>query len=212
VGVTEFVLSELPPAPARVLEVGCGEGALARALDAAGHRVTAIDPAAPDGPIFRRLKLEDFPDGERYDAVVAARSLHHVTHLGAALDKVVGLLSPGGVLVLEEFAWDRLDAATAQWFYGQQRALAAAGRAERMPSTLADCRKDWEDEHAGLHGYEAMRRELDPRFDERRFTWMPYLYRLLDGVASESLERGLIEAGAIAAIGFRYVGVVRGGD
>ena len=54
----DFVLAQLPPSAARVLEVGCGSGALARALDAAGHRVLAIDPVAPDGPIFRRVTLE----------------------------------------------------------------------------------------------------------------------------------------------------------
>lgn len=211
-GVKEFVVSQLPPAPARVLEVGCGGGALARALDRAGYAVTAIDPAAPEGAIFRRLKLEDFEEHERFDAVVASCSLHHVTHLGPALDKLVRLLDPGGALVLDEFAWDRLDLVTAEWFYGQQRALAAAGRGDKAPATLEDCRRDWEHEHVGLHGYETMRSELDRRFDERYFAWTPYLNRLLHGVASEELERGLIQAGAISATGFRYVGVVPRGD
>jgi len=40
--VEEFVLGRIGDPPARVLEVGCGEGELARVLDRAGHRVTAI--------------------------------------------------------------------------------------------------------------------------------------------------------------------------
>ena len=40
---------------------------------------------------------------------------------------------------------------------------------------------------------------------------MPYLHRLLGGVATEVLEQALIDAGAIQALGFRYAGVVRAG-
>lgn len=190
-----------------MLEVGCGKGELAQALVDAGWDVLAIDPAAPDGPIFRRLKLEDVDEPESFDAVVAARSLHHVTDLEAALDRIRTLLRPGGVLVLDEFAWDRLEGSTADWFHGQQRALAAAGRLPDAPATLEECCRDWADEHVGLHGYESMRAALDERFSERFFEWLPYLYRYLDGVVGETLERTLIEADAIQATGFRYVGV-----
>jgi SAM-dependent methyltransferase len=207
VELTDFVRLQLPGPPARVLEVGCGEGELARALADAGWDVLAIDPAAPEGPIFRRLKLEDVDEPGAFDAVVAARSLHHVTNLETGLDRIHELLRPGGVLVLDEFAWDRLDGPTAEWFHGQQRALVAAGRLPKAPASLDDCRREWEEEHVGLHGYDAMRAALDERFAERSFEWLPYLYRLLDGVAGEALERTLIEADAIQATGFRYVGV-----
>jgi SAM-dependent methyltransferase len=209
VDVIGFVRSQLPPTPARVLEVGCGEGELARALDEAGYDVTAIDPAAPDGPIFRRLKLEDVDEAERFDAVVASRSLHHVRDLDLALDRIVAILNPGGVVVLDEFAWDRLDRRTAEWLHGQSRTLAAAGRAQDVPASLDDFLADWEDEHIGLHGYAAMRAALDERFDERLFAWTPYLFGLLEDVVAEELELELIQAGAIAATGFRYVGAAR---
>jgi SAM-dependent methyltransferase len=205
----EFVRSQLPPQPARVLEVGCGAGHLAHALDEAGYDVTAIDPAAPDGPIFRRLKLEDLDDAERFDAVVASRSLHHVRDLDIALDRIVAVLNPGGVLVLDEFAWDRLDLRTADWLHRQRLTLAAAGRAEEVPATLDECLEDWEHEHLGLHGYTAMRGALDERFEERSFVWRPYLHRLLEGAVTEKEELELIDQEAIAATGFRYVGVAR---
>jgi len=204
--LNEFVLAELPAAPARVLEVGCGNGALARAVDGAGYEVLAIDPAAPDGELFRRIKLEELEEDERFDAVVAARSLHHVTDLEAGLDRIATVLRPGGVLVVDEHAWDRLDRTTAEWFHGQRRALAAAGRLPAAPATLDECCREWEDEHVGLHGYDALRSALDARFSERRFAWTATLYRFLDGVAAEELERTLIEADAIQATGFRYVG------
>ena len=206
--LTQFVVSQLPPPPARILEVGCGRGELARRLADAGHDVTAIDPAAPEGAIFRPLKLEDMPEDEPpYDVVVAVRSLHHVSDLSLAFGRIAALLLPAGRLVLEEFGWDRLDVATAEWFHGQLRVLAAAGRAERAAPTLEACCRDWEEEHVGLYGYADLRAELDRRFEERLFEWRPYLHRLLDGIASEALEETLIETGAIQATGFRYVGV-----
>ncbi len=210
--VTEFVVSHLPPPPARVLEVGCGAGELTRALHDAGYDATGIDPAAPHGALFRKLKLEDLAEDERFDAVVAVRSLHHVTDLAGALDKIVRLLWRRGPLVVDEFAWDLMDEPTADWFYGQKRALAAAGRISAAPRTLEDCRREWEGDHVGLQGYGTLRRELDTRFQERAFAWVPHLYRELGGIASEALERTLVDAGAIAATGFRYVGVPRGID
>jgi hypothetical protein len=54
-----------------------------------------------------------------------------------------------------------------------------------------------------------MREELDRRFTELLFAWMPYLYGELDGSDVESEERHLIESGAIQATGFQYVGELK---
>ncbi len=204
--LNEFVLAHVPPT-ARVLEIGCGKGELAVALAAVGHDVTAIDPEAPEGPIFRRMTLEDFETSGRFDAAVASRSLHHVHDLAGGLEKVCRLLRPRGTLILEEFAWDRLDEATAAWYHDQLRASGAGEQG--VDSSLEECRRHWAEEHADLHGYGAMRRELDRRFDERVFCWRPYLHRLLEGAVDEALERALIEREAVQALGFRYVGEVR---
>jgi hypothetical protein len=69
-GLHAFVHEHLPAA--RVLEVGCGRGDLARAMARAGDRVAAIDPDAPDGDLFRTTTLEDFTEPEPFDAVVAS--------------------------------------------------------------------------------------------------------------------------------------------
>ena len=203
----DFVVAHAP-AGGRVLEIGCGDGALARELDAAGFDVLAIDPVAPVGAIFRRVALEELDEDGPFDAVVASMSLHHVHDLGAGLDRIAGLLGRGGLLLLDEFAFDRLDEATADWYHGQLRALAAA-RGREIPPSPDVLRAEWEAEHAGLHGYAVMRPTLDARFDERAFFWEPYLHRYLDGAAGDTLERALIEAAAIQAIGYRYAGAPR---
>ena len=199
--LTDFVLAQVPPVPARILEVGCGGGVLAGALASAGHEVIAIDPEAPEGQLFRRVTLEDFDEPGPFDAVVASRSLHHVAALGDAVDKIAALLRPGGAFVVNDFAKERLEGRTAEWYYERRRALAAAGGKE-APRTFEECLQ----EHADIHGYEDMRRALDGRLGERSFAWVPYLHDELGDAVSEEVERALIEVGAIQATGFRYVG------
>jgi len=196
-----YVKANLPPAPARVLEVGCGrEGGLAPSLAEAGYEVVAIDPEAPEGPWYQRVTLEAFEPEAPFDAAVAGRVLHHVDPLGPALDKLCRLAP---LLIVDEFAWNHMDEPTVDWYESQHRVLIAAGREPKGPPDLAE----WRVRHSGLHPYETLRAELDARYDERHFEWRPYFYRWLDGPASESLETALIAAGAIRPIGFRYAGV-----
>src|SRR4051812_37763746 len=200
--VAVYVAGHLPPPPARVLEVGCGSGDLTLALAERGWDVVGIDPAAPVGERFRRLKLEELDGGDGpFDSVVASRSLHHVADLDAALDRVVELLAPGGTLVLDEFVWDRLDPRTAQWYLRRLE--------HEQPSSLDVFMKRWHDEHVGLHGYTAIRSALDARFAERHFEWTPYLYRLIGRPHAVVDEDEGIRAGDLQATGFRYVGEAR---
>jgi SAM-dependent methyltransferase len=183
-----------------VLEVGCGDGRLAWTLDDLGYSVVAIDPGAPEGAIFQAVSLEEFADPGRFGAVVASRSLHHVHDLAGGLSKLQRLLLPDGRLIVVEHAFDRLDEPTARWYLEKRRA-----KDPGAPSSLQACLAEWETDHAGLHGYTAMRRELDRRFTERWFAWTPSLYLEL-GEALEDEELSLIEAGSIQATGFKYVG------
>jgi SAM-dependent methyltransferase len=201
VDVRAFVEAHLPAAPARVLEVGCGRGRLALAMAQLGHRVTAIDPEAPEGAIFQAVSLEEFADPGPFDAVVASLALHHIPDLAGALAKVERLLRPGGRLILNEHAYDRLDEPTARWYLERRAAVDP-----HASSSLEHCHAEWDADHAGLHSYAAMRQELDRRFTELFFAWTPYLHGELGGAVDEQEERALIEAGTIQATGFRYVG------
>jgi SAM-dependent methyltransferase len=220
--VEEFVLDQVGAPPGRVLEVGCGEGELARALARAGYSVTAIDPRAPEGHIFRRVRIEEFSAPGPFDYVVAILSLHHIEDLGMAQDKIANLLRARGTLVVVEFAWDRFDEATAEWALERLPATASSSGGHSWPERC--CRgwagasgesgasaeayfAGWANEQ-GFHSSQQMRAEMDRRFVERLFEWVPYLYPDLDDATSEADERAAIEKGIINATGFRYVGTL----
>ncbi len=176
---SDFVLAQLPSASSRVLEVGCGDGTLALELAEAGYDVLAIDPVAPEGEIFRRTTLEELDEPGPFTAVVASRSLHHVHDLDAGLDRIVALLEPGGLLLVDEFAPDRLDARHGRLVVraaARGRGRARQGSAAHRSRSSARSRPASTRAH---HGYDAMRPALDARFDERSFSWEPYLYREL---------------------------------
>jgi len=204
-----FLEPRLPPPPARLLELGCGDGELARALAAGGYDMTAIDPEAPDGPIFRRIPLEELSDADGFDAVVASVSLHHVADLEGAVDRLAELLRPDGLLVLEEFARERLAGPTARWLHGMRLAFAGVGREDAaVPADF----EAWYREVAThlaehVHAFAALEAAVARRFVEREREWIPYLYDYHLDDAVEPLERALIATGELEATGVRYVGV-----
>ncbi len=203
----EFVTSHIAAPPARVLEVGCGSGQLALALAERGFDVTAIDPRAPAGPIFRQVALEDFSDERGFDVVVASVSIHHIHDLGGALDRIASFLPPAGLLVVEEWASERLSGPTARWYYDQRRALAGSGRTEsEVPDDFATWERKTADDLSDLHSSTSILAELRTRFAERVLERRPYLYsRRLDDTL-EPLEQASIDEGLIEATGLWFVG------
>ena len=195
---TDFVLSHLPPAPARVLDVGCGDvGGVVPALVDAGYDAYGIDPRAPAGPRYSHADFRDVD--EEYDAVVAGRVLHHVHPLGEGLDRIAALAP---LLIVDEFAGDLIDDAAQDWYEGQYRMLAAAGSPPQAPASI----DVWRAKHPDLHPHGVVLDGLRERYDERALEWVPYFHRWLRGPSSEALETSLIAAGAFPAIGWRWVG------
>jgi SAM-dependent methyltransferase len=203
VEVADFVARHLPQPRVQILEAGCGGGELAFALREQGHFVTAIDPEAPTGSIFRQVSLEQFDEPTSFRAIVANRSLHHVHDLETALEKIHSLLRADGILILNEFAWDQMDEPTVGWYLSQvdqPRPQDASLLPENFP-------KMWIAEHYGLQTSSVMKEHLDRRFRSQLFKWVPYIARYyLERNDLEAEEARLIEKGKIKGVGFRYVG------
>ena len=147
-------------------------------LAADGYGVLAIDPRAPEGPIFQRTTLEELRDEGPFDAALASLALHHVDDLDVALDKLHSLLRRDAPLVIRDFAWDLVDESTAVWDY--ERLGREGGLAE------------WRAEHEHLHGFDAMRSALEARFRQRAFAWGPYLSEYEPSAGDAREERRLI--------------------
>ncbi len=94
----------------RVLDVGTGEGQVARVLAEAGARVTGIDPiraqvveaakrpsAAAVDPVYLRAGAAGLPFAAgSFDAVVACLVFEHIDDVDEAIGEVARVLVPGG--------------------------------------------------------------------------------------------------------------------
>jgi trans-aconitate methyltransferase len=103
------VFEMLDPQPGeRVLDLGCGDGALTERLVAAGCRVIAIDSspaqigaARARGLDARRGRAETLPFQGEFDAVFSNAVLHWIPDAGAAIASVHRALKAGGRFVAE---------------------------------------------------------------------------------------------------------------
>jgi SAM-dependent methyltransferase len=106
----DLFLELVPPPSGRTLDVGCGEGRLARDLTALGHDVVAVDSsptmlaAAREAAPEMDLHLADaaalpFADAS-FGLVVAFMSFQDVDDLAGALREASRVLSAGGRLCL----------------------------------------------------------------------------------------------------------------
>ena len=212
-----FVRGQLPPPPARVIELGCGPaGGHVPALIRAGYHVTGVDPEAPEGPPYVRTAFEAYRPEALADAIVASVSLHHVDDLGATIDRMAEVLDPHGALVVVEWISEDLDEATAGWCFRHQLrpqfepdAWLSGLHAGWAASGLGwdDFFRAWLAEH-GLHPAAVIREHLEARFTATHLSTGPYYFPdLLD--ANSQAEQDAIELGQIRAGCLRYAGRVR---
>ena len=90
----------------RILEIGCNDGALLRALGERAGEVRGIDVnaemvASLGDPRVRTMSATDlrFSD-ERFDKVCAFEVLEHIEDLGQVFREVSRVLAPGGALIV----------------------------------------------------------------------------------------------------------------
>jgi SAM-dependent methyltransferase len=94
------------PSSGRLLDVGCGEGQVARVAAAAGLDVLGIDPALTQvavarerggGPTYAQGSATDLGvEDDSFDAAVACLVFEHIPDVDAALAEVARVLRPGG--------------------------------------------------------------------------------------------------------------------
>ncbi|MDP9259590.1 MAG: class I SAM-dependent methyltransferase [Actinomycetota bacterium] len=212
-----FVLARLPPAPASVIEIGCGTvGGFVPELRQSGYEAVGVDRNAPDGPGFQQLDFEDYEPSRSADAILASRSLHHVRDVDEVLDGVAAALRPGGVIVVLEWAWERFDEATARWCFARLEPSPPQDPGwlqRRRDGWLASGEawqayfEGWAEEH-GLQRSDRVLAGLEARFERTSCEYAPYFFADLAG-GSEQAEQAAIDAGEIRATGIRYAGRLR---
>jgi SAM-dependent methyltransferase len=114
-----LILGAVPNGCRRSLDIGCGEGLLARELRAVVPHVTAIDRDAASIEVARRLDediefvLGDFLthpfEPASFDHIASIAVLHHMD-AAAALARMRRLLAPGGTLTIVGLARNRYPA------------------------------------------------------------------------------------------------------
>lgn len=96
---------------ARILDVGCGEGALAAALRSNGAAHIAGVELQPEAALQARSRVDILVEGSimdsplpfrqgEFDYVILADVLEHLPDPDLALERLVGLLAPQGRLVI----------------------------------------------------------------------------------------------------------------
>jgi SAM-dependent methyltransferase len=146
----EVLLSALPPAPARIADLGCGTGSVTVLLAAEGYDVHGVDlsgamvaaaeaKAAEAGvPASVRQGDAAFPPLEpaSFDVVFARHVLFALPDQEAVVGRWIRLLRPGGRLVLVEGCWYTGAGLSAE----RCRELVAAHRSEVAVHALDDPR------------------------------------------------------------------------
>lgn len=108
-----IVSAQIGGAPARILDVGCGNGNYFRRLraDYPGAEVIGVDKSAgmladlPEPTVVADVIDLPFETGSA-DAVLAMHMLYHVPDIGKALDELRRVLKPEGVLFVSTLAAD----------------------------------------------------------------------------------------------------------
>jgi 2-polyprenyl-3-methyl-5-hydroxy-6-metoxy-1,4-benzoquinol methylase len=162
------ILRAIPPG-ARVLDLGCSQGLLARPLRDKGVRTTGVDVGPPervskDLESYHRRDLEEpleLPEGREFDYVVIADVIEHLRNREQLLRSARRHLKPEGRLLIST-------PNIAIWFY---RLSLLVGRFEYGPRGVLD------ETHVHLFTQSTFRREVERggfRILRQRVTSLPF--------------------------------------
>ncbi|HEU5383137.1 MAG TPA: class I SAM-dependent methyltransferase [Ktedonobacteraceae bacterium] len=237
----------MAPVSTKDSEIDCGNGYLSLELARGRHEVIGLDTspeiinlaerskqAHPAPSSFGKITYvcEDFhiwSAGEcHFDVVIFNRTLHHMHGLQTALTKVKRLLTNNGLLVCQDYAYDRLNDQTASWMYTMQRLLFLShlseedlkGR-ENEAQSIEAFREAWfQKADQRLNRWEEITQALQAAFSQHVLSWVLYLFIPIGNSIHHSeseqeralltflrdTEQFLVEKGYIQAVGFRSVG------
>ena len=145
-----LLLGVLPAAPARVADLGCGTGTLAVLLAGEGYAVDGLDVSpemvsrarakavAADVAMDVRVGDANAPDLDpaAYDVVLSRHVLWAMDDPAAALQRWLGLLAPGGALVLVEGSWSTGAGITAEEAVALVRGAGREAGLRRLPEAV----------------------------------------------------------------------------
>jgi 2-polyprenyl-3-methyl-5-hydroxy-6-metoxy-1,4-benzoquinol methylase len=204
----ELITPYLPAPPARILEVGCGAGELAGALQQRGYDVLALDSSVENVDHARARGVNatvahwpDFVDLP-FEVILFTRSLHHIQPVTGALRRAHELLHVGGVLLIEDFAFHHADARTISWFKNVVDVLDAAGVLNhedgRFASRIAQADNALEawhlDDVVDVAQAVELHAAIQGLFSIRTIRQLPHLYRYIAQVATEPARDATVSA------------------
>jgi glycosyltransferase involved in cell wall biosynthesis len=99
------LLEMIGPPPRTVLDVGCGQGELGHLVRERGHRVTGIDWAPPKFALDEFIQADlgaglPIPEERKFDVILLADVLEHMSEPGVLLEQAKRHLAPGGSLLV----------------------------------------------------------------------------------------------------------------
>lgn len=104
------LLALIPPAPARLLDIGGGTGEMAKLLQDKSYDVEMITPSQLQAEVaaeklgaarVHQTKFEDFTGEGPYDVCLFSESFQYVK-LDSSLEKLTRILAPGGRIVIAD--------------------------------------------------------------------------------------------------------------
>ena len=195
-----------------------------------GYSVVAIDSDRDSIAAARGLGVNarvatwpDFASG-RFDAVLFTRSLHHIHPLPESIKHAAESLVKGGLIIVEDFAYESTDEKTLRWFTSAIRFLEATGLLtvgdELLDKVLSktETLKAWRQNHENeLHTAAEIDAQLEKalgrvirenaayyfRYIANAMTAIKKRDAIVQGFAEQ--EETLAADGSIVALGRRFV-------
>ena len=219
-----FIRSALPAEARSLLEIGCGDGELAKRLLGDGFEVTAVDtdPACVAAAKGRGVdaRLIEWPAElvRQFDAILFTRSLHHVHDLAGAVSAAARALKPGGRVIVEDFRAEGGSRRASDWYEAVVHELLAGGAladgvdAEGLLGKLPLALHDGHELHSSTAIQVALEREFAVAASDAAY-YFRYLEPHLREVGAAQwlldIELEQIEASDIDALGKRFVASLR---